>query len=170
MKEEKLQHKCADNNVDDNSKLKEFLARTQSRCKELESEAQKAKEVQEKEVKNLMLKLKEHEEKLNQVVKEKKNMEDKERILLNTFDALKLFDEIKKKKESNEPDPVNCNDEVNVGASTSTYNCDNCNFKSSTERSLEQHNHDKHKGNKNSHKTKKVLIFLVMPVIKFQQV
>ena len=168
MKEEKLQHKCADNNVDDNSKLKEFLARTQSRCKELESEAQKAKEVQEKEVKNLMLKLKEHEEKLNQVVKEKKNMEDKERILLNTFDALKLFDEIKKKKESNEP--VNFNEEVNVGASTSTYNCDNCNFKSSTERSLEQHNHDKHKGNKNSHKTKKVLIFLVMPVIKFQQV
>ena len=42
-----------------------------------------------------------------------------------------------------------------VVATSKIFNCDNCVFKSSTERSLEQHIKDKQKGSKNGHKTSK---------------
>ena len=51
----------------------------------------------------MLLKHREYEEKLGQVVKEKKNLEDKERILLNTFEALKQLEELKSKKQDRLP-------------------------------------------------------------------
>ena len=156
LEKEKINHKCYNNNSSDVAKYKEYLAIIQAICKDLEAEALKSKESHDKQLRDHLAKLKECEKKLHQTIKEERNLEDKERILLNTFDALKELEGIKANKNKNDSAVLNRDDEINVDASTSSSHCcDFCNYKSTTERSLEQHVHDKHRGTKNSHKTSK---------------
>ena len=76
-------------NNSDLAKYKEFLRRTQSQCKTLEEQINKEKEKHEKEVNELVAERMATEEKYGKIVKEKKLFEDKKRILLYAFDALK---------------------------------------------------------------------------------
>ena len=149
----KDQHKCNDNVSPEISKYKEFLLRSQTHCKDLENQMKKTSDAHEKQVNDI--KLKEMEEKYGQVMKEKKPMMDKERILLNSLESLKQLDELKTRKNKNDEVIEISEEEQSVGTTSAIFKCDKCGFKSSTERSLEQHTKDKHKETKNSHKTSK---------------
>ena len=70
------------------SKYKEFLKRTQSQCKELETKLTKVEEKHIIEINEVLVKKQATEEKYGRLVKEKKLLEEKERILLNTFESL----------------------------------------------------------------------------------
>ena len=72
-------------------KYKEFLSRTQDQCKTLEMEKAKEVERKETEINELKAAKMEVEERYNRTIKSKKLSDDKERILLNTFDALKKY-------------------------------------------------------------------------------
>ena len=74
-------------------KYKEFLKRTQNQCKSLEKEVKETKEKFEIKVNEERVKRMEIEEKYGRMVRDKKNYEDKERILLNIFDTLKQIND-----------------------------------------------------------------------------
>ena len=83
-------------------RYKEFLKRTQEEYKALEKEVAKEKDKHKVEIDNLSLKRIETEEKYGRVIKEKETFIEKERIFLETFDALTKLNDILK----NSPKPV----------------------------------------------------------------
>ena len=115
MEEEKAKHTCVGRSETEALKYKEFLQRTQSQCKNLENENKKLKESHESQVQSLLLKLKEYEEKYGQSIKEKMQLLDKERILLNSLESMKQLEVVKNQKKQS--DVIESQDEeVNNGS------------------------------------------------------
>ena len=76
-------------------------------------------------------------------MKEKTLFKDKERILLNTFDALKKLDDSKEQRKSNVIDIAD--EEENNGTTSEVFKCELCDFQASMEHRFKQHMNDKHK-------------------------
>ena len=90
----------------------------------------------------------EAEEKYARLVKEKKNFEDKERILLNIFDTFKKLTEEKSNKEETEQniDVIDVTgEEAEGGSSSKIIKCPKCNYKTTMQARMNQHLKDKHK-------------------------
>ena len=140
------------------SKYKEFLKRTQSQCKELETKLTKVEEKHKIEINEVLVKKQATEEKYGRLVKEKKLLEEKERILLNTFESLNKLSELKEgnavnetSKENNTEKPVTdvpaidiTGEEANGGTSSIILNCEKCNYKSTMKDRMRQHIEAKH--------------------------
>ena len=153
-----------ENNSDELKKCKEFLKITQNHCKDLENQLKASKEnvAIDAELKKKNMEL---QETVGVLVKEKKKLEDKERILLDTFDTLKKLDV----KNNNEKDTISKNfrelpsesviditgEEENGGTSSKILKCNKCSFKATVESRLNQHKRDKHnqKTNNDCHGT-----------------
>ena len=97
------------------------------------------------------------EEKYARLVKDKKNYEDKERILLNVFDTLKKLNDkendIGKNSSGKQTENGDNNIEDNViditgedagGTSSAIKKCNNCSYKTTVPDRLIQHMKDKH--------------------------
>ena len=158
LKEEKEKMQ-AESQVKENelAKYKEFLARTQEQCKHLETLIKKDKEIHEKEKKEIIGKKVEAEERYGRLIKEKKCLQEKERILLNTFDALKRLQDIKiTDSNENRDNAIDITGEEEAGGSSSkVFECDECVYKTSMKERLTQHKKDKHTANKTMKDTKK---------------
>ena len=88
---------------DDVLKYKEFLRRAQNEYKSLEQECKKENEKHKVEINNLSLKRLETEEKYGQVVKERELFKEKEKVFMETFDALTRLNKIVKDKVDPKP-------------------------------------------------------------------
>ena len=100
------------------------------------------------------------EEKYGSVVKEKKLLEEKERILLNTLDSLKEFSALKMKdldaqhvvedsndrvqSQNTQSAIIDITGEENIGSSSLVHSCEDCDYKASVESSLRHHIQSKH--------------------------
>ena len=80
------------------------------------------------------------EEKYGMLLKEKLLMKDKERILMNTFDALNKLNS-GREKESDEEDIVPV---VRNASENDVFSCTKCDFKATIRHRLDQHMKDKH--------------------------
>ena len=128
------------------AKYKEFLKRAQNEYKSLETELKKEKEKHKTELDKISLARVQTEEKYGQVVKEREVFKEKERIFMETCDALTRLNNIFKKnaetsEHSEHSEPViDITGEEELGGSTSTlFSCEKCNYKSSQEKNLKVH-------------------------------
>jgi hypothetical protein len=127
---------------DEVNKYKEFLKRTQEEYKALGSELKKEKEKHKLEVDNLAMKRMETEEKYGKVIKERETFKEKERIFVETSDALtRLNDILKDNNNAGKKDvPIEITGEDETGGSTSkVLDCVKCTYKSSIEDNLNKH-------------------------------
>ena len=91
------------------------------------------------------------EEKYGRLVKEKKLFEEKERILLNTFESLKELgdlrnrtDELPTESPSKTPVIDITGEEASGGSTSSVFSCEQCSYKSAMKERLVQHIKAKH--------------------------
>lgn len=140
--------------------LNESLEQAANKYKSLEMNMKKENEKNEKEKHEIMLSKCDSDEGYARLIKEKKRMEEKERILLNTFDALQKVDKILEAPyaKSSDLEVIDATGEDEAGGTTSEiFECDQCNYKTSMNLRLEQHKKDKHKAKlkerKNDNKT-----------------
>ena len=87
----------------DISKYKEFLKRAQDEYKSLQNEHKKENEKHRNELEQISLKRLETEGRYGQVVKEKELYREKEKIYMETFDALTRLNKIIKENDKKEP-------------------------------------------------------------------
>ena len=71
-------------------------------------------------------------------------MQDKEWILVNTFEALQRLDDSKNRAEVNKSVIDITGEEENGGSTSRLFECDSCSYKSSLETRFNQHRKDKH--------------------------
>ena len=129
-------------------------------------ESEKTREIEQKEaeINELKAAKMEVEESYNRTIKSKKLSDEKERILLNTFDALKKYYDIKDgksvantvatKSQNNQEVSIDITGEEEQGGSSSkTFHCKECKYVTSMENRLHQHKTSKHP-DKNSKKEK----------------
>ena len=132
--------------VEEVNKYKEFFKRAQVEYKVLESEMKKLKETHKVEVNVLMQKRLVTEEKYGQVIKERELFKEKERIFMETCDALTRLNDLMKKKDDNRREvPIDITGEDAAGGSSSrVFTCDKCDYKESLSQNLSDHKNAKH--------------------------
>ena len=122
------------------------MRRTQDEYKSLENKPKKDAEKHILEINNIYLKRLETEEKYGHV-KETELYKEKEKVFLETFDALtRLKKIIKKNSDSNRKDPVIdiTGEEILGGTSSNIFACDKCDYKSSISENLSNHKKNEH--------------------------
>ena len=114
---------------DDINTLSQKLAETRDLCVEYKNKLENLKKDNQEEVAKITTEKMKVEEELRSAVLEKNLLRDSERILLNTFDTLRMHYDARKGKE----------DEVRSGQNEETFNCDKCNFKTNIKDQLQSH-------------------------------
>ena len=128
--------------------------RTQEQCKALDKEIVDLKQNHQEELKELKLEKLKVEEKYGSLLKEKNHFLEEKRVLMNTLDAIKtLGDKDRIHREKRKEKTLNVIDisdeERNGGATSAIIECKDCDYKTTTEVSLNQHKNTKHKGREN---------------------
>ena len=128
-------------------KLKQRLEETRDLCLEYKHKIENAKKETKENVDKINIKKLKLEEELRSAIMEKNLHRESERILLHTFDTLKMHYDAKKKgssdssntrKENNDKKTESANGEKEL-------NCDTCNYKTTREANLRAHINNVHK-------------------------